>query len=204
MAIIPAGVLSHPSGKIGKVVGATWKSINYFRAYVIPANPNTAAQQAQRTWFLIVARLAKAFLGDVCQPYWDPFVRKNSGYAAFIGRQLTAMNDLTDFANVVMADGSLEGALITNATYAGANVTITWDQTVLGNGSLTDDAIACVYDVQNQVGFSSNTATRDDETVNVPVGTGRIAGNLKAYLFFTDDKTAPTKVARSDYHQVGV
>lgn len=37
-------------GQLGKsIVFFPWKSINAVRSYVIPANPNTAAQQAQRT-----------------------------------------------------------------------------------------------------------------------------------------------------------
>lgn len=37
-------------GQLGKaIVYFPWKSINAVRSYVIPANPNTAAQQAQRT-----------------------------------------------------------------------------------------------------------------------------------------------------------
>ena len=40
------------SGAYGKtLVFATWKGIKYVRAYVIPANPNTAAQQVIREYF---------------------------------------------------------------------------------------------------------------------------------------------------------
>jgi hypothetical protein len=36
-------------GKLGKsIVGSGWKGRNYFRSYVVPANPNTLQQQAQR------------------------------------------------------------------------------------------------------------------------------------------------------------
>lgn len=202
MAKIAAGALSHPSGKFGSLVGATWKGIPYIREYVIPANPNTAAQHTQRNWFTVVVRIAKALLGSVLQPFWDPFIKKNSGYAAFIGRALTDMSDMIDLAGIKIADGSLESTVITGATYAGSNVTITWDETVLGNGALTDMAGAFVYDAINGVGFFNGTATRDDETVNVTVGAGRAAGNLHAWLFFADDGTSPTKVSISDYSTV--
>lgn len=204
MAKIRAGALSHPSGKFGSLVGATWKGIKYIREYVIPANPKTTAQVIQRTWFTVCVRVAKALLGPVLQPFWDPFLKSNSGYAAFIGRALTDMSDLTDLPAIKITDGSLEGSLIISGTYAGTNVTITWDQTVLGNGALTDMAGAFVYDAVNAVGFFNGTATRDDETVNVTVGTGRAATNLKCWLFFADDATNPTKVATSDFHQATV
>lgn len=204
MALLNAGPLSHPSGKFGSLVGATWKGIKYIRAYVIPANPRTTAQIIQRAWFTAVVRMSKALLGSVLQPFWDPFIKRNSGYAAFIGRALTDMSSIADWQSVKIADGSLEGAIITGAAYAGSNVTITWDETVLSNGALTDMTGAFVYDVIHGVGFFNGTATRDDETVNVTVGTGRSATNLKAYLFFADDATNPEKVSISDYEQVSV
>jgi hypothetical protein len=36
-------------GKLGKsIVGSAWKGRNYFRSYVVPANPDSAKQKAQR------------------------------------------------------------------------------------------------------------------------------------------------------------
>lgn len=202
MAKIAAGALSHPSGKFGALVGATWKGIPYIREYVIPANPSTPAQVTQRQWFTAVVRMAKALLGPVLQVFWDPFIKKNSGYAKFIGRALTDMSSIVDFDSVKIADGSREGAVIASAVYSGANVTITWDETILSNGELTDAACAFVYDVSNQVGWFSSTATRDDESVAVAVGTGRGAPFLKAYLFFADDASDPSVVSVSSFLQV--
>ena len=198
MAIIPSGILSHPKGKIGEVVGATWKGIKYIRSYVIPSNPNTTAQIVVRTKFATIVKMAKALLGGVLQPYWDPFLKSNSGWAEFIGRAMKDMTVIGDFNLVKIAEGSLENTPILTAVYAGTDVTITWDESVLSNGALTDGAIAFVYDAFNGVGFVNGSATRDDETVNVTVGSGRASTYLHAYLFFAQPDTDPDRVSTSD------
>lgn len=53
MAKLKAPLLSlGASGQLAKtLVASSWKGIKYMREYVVPSNPNTAAQQAQRTTF---------------------------------------------------------------------------------------------------------------------------------------------------------
>jgi hypothetical protein len=202
LAKIPSGILGPCSGKVGNVVGASWKGIRYIRQYVIPANPDTDAQKATRGLFADLVRLGQALLGGVIQVFWDPFLRDISGWAHFIGinRYLYTVED--DFSSVKIAQGNLEGTVLTAATYADDTVACAWDETVMGNGALTDKVVCFVYDEVNQVGFMGATATRDDEVQPVVVGAGRNAANLNAWLFFADSLTAPTKVSVSDHMQV--
>lgn len=53
MAKLKAPLLSlGATGQLGKtLVASTWKGIKVMREYVVPANPNTTAQQTQRTLF---------------------------------------------------------------------------------------------------------------------------------------------------------
>ena len=44
MGIIQSGILSPVSGKVAGVVGGKWKDKAYLRAWVKPANPNSAAR----------------------------------------------------------------------------------------------------------------------------------------------------------------
>jgi hypothetical protein len=202
MAKTPSGVLGPFSGKVGNVVGASWKGIRYIRQYVIPANPDTDAQKVERGLFADLAHLAKALLGPVLQVFWDPFLRSNSGWAEFIGVNRDLYETPDDFSTVQIARGNLEGAVCASAVYSGSVVAISWSEAVLGNGSLTDKACCFVYDEVNKVGFFSAATTRDDEVCPVTVGTGRTAGNMNAWLFFADSSTAPTMVSFSDHCQV--
>lgn len=201
MAKIPAGILGAISGKVGNVVGASWKGINYIREYVIPANPNTDLQKAERDLFRDIVNLASAALGPVLQVFVDPFLRAQSAWAHFIGEARKVVTVEAGFSNVILTKGTLEGSLIIGAIYAGGNVTLTWSETVLGNGALTDIACVFIYDKENKVGFFDSSHTRDDEGFAMAVGTGRTATDLQVWLFFADHATLPTIKSYSDYEE---
>jgi hypothetical protein len=202
MAKIPAGILGRVSGKVGDIVGASWKGIAYIRQYVIPANPNTAAQQVERTAFSDLVSLAKTLLGSILQVYWDPFLKSNSGWAHFIGLNRKLYTTPDDYSTVHIAEGILEATPIVAAGLAGSLVTIAWSATALGNGSATDPAILFVYDEVNKVGFTNDSYTRTDATGDVNVGPGRTPSELNAFLFFTDSTTDPTMISFSDHSDV--
>lgn len=48
------------SGRLGELVGASWKGINYIRTFQAPANPRTPAQQAVRHVFAEISHFATA------------------------------------------------------------------------------------------------------------------------------------------------
>jgi hypothetical protein len=202
MAKIPAGILGRVSGKVGDVVGASWKGIAYIRQFVIPANPNTVDQQAERTLFADLVAMAKTLLGNVLQVYWDPFLKKNSGWAHFIGINRKLYTTSGDYSTVHISEGILEGSVMTGAVYAAGDVAITFSTTAVGNGSATDVACLYVYDKVNKVGFFDDSSARSGGTAGVTVGVGRTAANLCAYLFFVDSNSDPTMVSYSDYHAV--
>ena len=202
MARIPAGILGRVSGKVGDVVGATWKGIPYIRQYVIPANPNTALQQTERSLFADLVSLAKAALGPVLQPFWDPFLKSNSGWAHFIGINRLLYSTADDYSTVHMAEGQLEGSLMTSCMYGAGSVDCLFSTGVLGNGDANDDACFFVYDEEHKVGFFSASTKRSSGACSVPVGTGRTAAKLNAWLFFVDDKNNPTMVSYSDHSDV--
>jgi hypothetical protein len=190
------------AGKLGSIVFAAWKGTQYVRALVIPANPSTPAQQAQRALFRNCVYFGKSVLGSVIQPFWDPFYKDNSGWAKWMDRNLTLMHPTFDATLAVMSEGILEATVCTGATYAGVNVTMTWAPATLGNGKATDKAVCVVFDAVNQVSFVNSTVDRSVGTANVNVGAGRNPLFMFAYLFFVDSATACTKRSQSDFEQV--
>ena len=81
--------------------------------------------------------------------------------------------------------GSLEGAAISDAGYVGADVTISWPTSTLGNGLATDFVLAVVYDKLNDVAFVVDAGDeRSDGSVAVTVGTGRDPDEMIAFLAF--------------------
>jgi len=201
VAKIPAGILGSITGKVGNVVGASWKGINYIREYVIPANPNTDAQKAERDLFRDIVSLASAALGPVLQVFVDPFLRAQSAWAYFIGKARGTYLVQGVYNDIILTKGTLEGAVIISAVYGAANCVVTWSSAVLGNGSLTDLACVFIYDRANKVGWFDSSNTRADEGAIVAVGAGRVAIDLQCWLFFADHATAPTIKSYSDFEQ---
>ena len=193
------GLFGKVSGKIANVVYGSWKGIEYARQFVVPGNPQTSAQQANRTLFGAAVSIAKSILGSVLQVYSDPFLTRNSAFAHFIGNTMKVWNGTFDMSNVKLVSGTLEKSTITSAVYAGANVTFSWPTTILGNGQATDKACCCVIDVAQHVAFFNGSVDRSVGTAAVNIGAGRNSTFCHAYLFFADSSTAPTVVSDTEY-----
>ena len=202
-AVLEGGILGTVRNKVGNVVAATWFGINYVRSYVVPSNPNTAAQQTQRTFFAAIVAAAKLILTTVIQPYWDPFYTQYSGYNAFCKKNLDDMSAPFDYADMSISQGNLELDEITGAPYAASAVTIAWSVAGMGDGLGSDHAVGVVFDSANNIAFvADNEDARADEECAVTVGAGRTAANLKAYLFFKRGSGETLYVSNSDYFQV--
>ena len=188
MGVILQGILGGFSGKVGPVVGASWKGIQYMRSYVVPANPNSSGQQGQRTSFSVMVALARDVLSTLINTYWDPFVSGMSGFNRFIQVNIGTL-DVSDKLTITskMALGTLEGVGSITGTYntGDGETIVTWDQTVYGNGALTDSVGLVVYDQTNDdLTVFTPAVTRDDESITVTARVGLTATAVFAYLFF--------------------
>lgn len=97
MAKLNAPLMSFAaSGKIAKsLVYATWKGIDTVRQYVIPSNPKTPAQQAQRSLLSMAVNLWRAsWLNQEIRESWNKLASTRglamSGFNLFTG-QLTKL-----------------------------------------------------------------------------------------------------------------
>lgn len=185
--VILQGILGGFSGKVGPVVGGKWKDIDYMRAYVIPSNPNTPAQQAVRAKFAKLVLLAKIILPTILQTYWDPFYSNMSGFNKFISANyatLDVSNDLV--ATSKMSIGSLEGLGTAIATYVSATgiLTCLYSDTITGNGLANDFVALVVYDKNLETFYITDiSGTRDDATIARNCGIGKTATDLIAFVF---------------------
>ena len=113
MSKLTAPLLSFSaSGQIAKtMVASTWKGIPYMRKYVVPANPNTAAQQTQRGYVTSVVSAWKNYFtaatGRAAWARWATFSSKTiSGFNAFSSQMLKYIGTDPDasFCNEIAAD----------------------------------------------------------------------------------------------------
>ena len=85
MATIKQGILGAFSGKVGSVVGSSWKGIAIMKSRPASvANPKTAKQVIQRNKMTAAVGCAKEILPGVIKPLNDRFVSRMSGYNSFI------------------------------------------------------------------------------------------------------------------------
>lgn len=177
MAVVLQGFLGPFTGKVGGAVGGIWKGINYIKGYVVPANPNTPAQQTQRFKFSTIQGIAAQLLGSVVSTFWNPFAVKMSGYNYFIQQNISKVSTegllSTDF---YATKGGLEKPDLTGAVYTSGTgaLVLSWDSSVNGNGLPADNmAVLLINNTTNQVVFFDNeigTRQTGTATVTLPHG----------------------------------
>lgn len=187
-AVLTQGLLGPAHNKVGNIVTASWKGINYARGYVIPANPNTEAQQAVRAKMAAMVALLQQLLPTLIPFAWDPFAVKMSGFNSMFKENyehLDASNLVT--LSSIISKGTLESASITDASYDGADgfITINFSSAISGNGLATDSGYFVIIDkTNNSVKASSGGLfTRDDGTYVAQIEADLTETDLIVWLF---------------------
>ena len=120
MGIIKRGILGGFSGKVGNIVGTSWKGRAVIKAMPLSvANPKTTKQVNQRGAMTNCVVAAKEFLGNAIPAICSPFAGDISGYNLFIKRTIKAF-DVTGGFNVEkfkISEGSLGNYLNGSVTY---------------------------------------------------------------------------------------
>lgn len=160
MATVDAPLFSFGArGQLGKaLVYGAWKGLNVVRSYVVPANPNSAAQQTQRSRLTnAVSEWHSLALDADDNTAWDRYAttlaKVMSGFNAFIRRHIGIVDggdtpnmgvdgSLTDDADNTFSAAITEDGAATAAdmiwgqsptslinTEAGAETSDTWDFT---------------------------------------------------------------------------
>lgn len=207
MAKIPQGILGGIRGRVGNIVGAAWKGINYIRSMPLSvANPNTVAQQAQRGAFTQCVAAARLLLADLIASYWDPFARAMSGYNHFISINIDsfATAGFTTPASFFASRGILTGVvnLTVVASEAAQTIGYTWDDnTGLGDALADDDAIFIWYNTTQDYWKFSAPGDKFRTTASAsPADIDFIEDDvIEAYLFFA--RPDLEKICDSSYFQ---
>lgn len=163
MGTIKQGILGGFSGKVGPVVGSSWKGIAVIKTKPLSvANPKTAGQVTQRDKFTNVVEDARTILTETIKPLWDRFAQKMSGYNAFVQEniQFYSALQMSIPADVKMSIGSLVGAdgMAISYDHALQEMTTDWvDNSGTGNALGTDKVFSVMYNAtENWIeGFAS-------------------------------------------------
>jgi len=185
MARLRSGILGQLRGKVAGVVGSQWKDKNYIREYVLPANPNTAAQQTQRTKMSDVVAFCKTLVGPIFNAYTDRFQKSMSGFNRFIKSNIAEFDGTPDYSLIKLTEGKLSSPTALTSTYnTGTGETIiNWAVNYGNNGAATDKCFVAIFDSGTGLWyFASTEVIRSAATSVLTLPTGLTIGNLESWL----------------------
>ena len=173
MGTINKGILGGFSGKVGNVVGGTWKGIDYMRSKsnrgkFTPTQP----QLEQQVKFAMVIRFVQTFSGLAEISFKSYAVRKTGVNSAV---SYTLKNAITgtypafsiNYADALVSRGDLPNVLAPRLTVGAAGL-VTWswtDNSGVGIAKPTDKALLVAYcPALNQCIYTTGSADRSATT----------------------------------------
>lgn len=166
MGTIKQGILGGFSGKVGTVVGASWKGIAYMRSLAQSVkNPRTRKQSMHRELFMKLIGLMSQFEALLNVTFKERAVRMSAynaatkanyanGLVSYVGDSLTVNPD-----RLIIAQGSLPGVQGGAVTINSGMAKMTWDDNSSEEGAdATDKVVAVLFNtVRNQIHAISST-----------------------------------------------
>lgn len=200
------GILGAFYGKVGTVVGSTWRGKDVMRS--LPRRSNRAAtllQQQQRDKFTLVSNFMLP-LSTIFSRYFGNKgglkTQRNQGMS-YLMKQAALHNGTAafwDFPKILLTRGDLLG-LATLSAVAGTNqtVTVNWvDNSGQGNALATDTVLAVAYEETSGLIWSAEAiATRNTETVTLPLPA--YWSGLAVHVWMAVVTADDTKYATSQY-----
>lgn len=200
MGKINQGILGGFSGKVGNVIGGTWKGIDYMR--VKPANvanPKTEGQMGQRSKFTTVLQFLQPMRDHIKIGFKD-YANKQTAFNSAMSYNLnhSVIGDFPlftiDYSSALVTRGNLAGVQNLNASSdLVGQLQLTWNaNSSESNANSTDLAFVLVYDSVNGTAYSIKTdSTRDSINAFITVPTNFSGINAEVFFsFITPDGKA--------------
>lgn len=192
MGVIQKGILGGFSGKVGTVVGGSWKGIDYMRSKSAKRNfmPTPAQQEQQAKFKLMVAFLhsMSGLLADSFRNYAIKMTGFNNALSYNLKNAVVGLypSYTVDYSMVLVSRGDLPNAIAPKVTAAaGSLINYAWvDNTGTGKAKATDLTILVVYcESTNQSLYVVGGAARSigTDTLNVANFKGKL---VETYLGF--------------------
>ena len=105
------------SGKVGNLVGSSWKGTDYYRIHNEHiANPRTPKQVAQRERFKTMSFLSHKLMTAIIKPVWNKTAVKMTGANSFMQKNMPAIGPdaAIDFSKLILSDGKLDAPISVN------------------------------------------------------------------------------------------
>lgn len=201
MGKVTGGIFGPVRGKVGGVVFSRALGGDTVRAYSVPSNPRTAAQQANRGVFGNLGRIGSDALGSIIQPLWDGRRTGMSGYNAFVQENKNAMGDTFDASALTISQGdqptpephgAAPFAYDFDTGTGFVEVTTDWLNSIDQAGSLY---IMYLNTETNRV-VGTNVVTADSPLHETQLPTDMDPADLYVYIAYLDTSKAEIVLAR--------
>lgn len=193
MGKISQGILGGFSGKVGTVIGGSWKGIDYMRSIAASvANPRTAAQVQQRTKFTTAIGFLQSMTSFLRVGFKNYAIKMTAFNAAMAYTLKNAVYGedpeyFIVYSDALVSRGTLTGALNgAAASTVPGQVNVTWtDNSGEGTAQASDLALVVIYNGtkdQAVTVIGGNTRVSGSQSVTIPAA---FAGDeLQVYLAF--------------------
>jgi hypothetical protein len=205
MGKINQGILGGLSGKVGNVIGGSWKGIDYIRIKPTSvANPRTEGQVNQRNKFTATLEFLQPNKDFINVGYKNFAIKKtafNVAMSEILNNAITgiAPDFSVDYADALLSKGSLSSALnpVMNVSVPGV-VSFSWtDNSIESNANVNDKAMLLVYNPskkESTIVLDGATRSVGADSVNIPFTYS--GDSLEIYMAFV---AADGKVSNSSY-----
>lgn len=192
MGTIKQGILGGFSGRVGTVVGSSWKSVHYMRAMAISvSNPKTEKQQLQRGKFLKAINFLRTITPFVRIGYKGYEWKQSAFNAAMSYVMRNAMTDkgAIDYDKALVTHGSLTTVMDATVSIEADKVSYAWkDNSETGNAKATDVAMLLAYNKDRQEAiYDTNAAMRSDNKAELTLPSNWSDNALAVYLSFRNE-----------------
>ncbi|MDR2928498.1 MAG: DUF6266 family protein [Cytophagaceae bacterium] len=195
MGTIKKGILGGFSGKVGTVVGGSWKGISYMRSLPQSVkNPRTVGQVSQRSKFALTLNLLKPMTAFL-RTGWKFYAHRQSPFNA--ATSYTLANAITgaypdysiDASKVLVSRGSLTPATNARVIPTQGFINLSWDDNSgTGSAKPTDKALVAVLNpVKGESITNDAGADRMTGTQAVPVPADWLGDSVEIYLGFVSE-----------------
>jgi len=195
MGKIKQGILGGFSGKVGSVVGSSWKGISYMRGKANSIkNPRTLQQMMHRNKFaaaLSVLQPITAFLRVGFRRYAHRKSEFNAAmsYTVKNAIQGTYPDYTIDFSKLLVSRGTLTGANNATATPAAGKIKLAWeDNSGIGEAQPTDKAlVVAINPTKSEAAYITEGAPRSAKTEDLMVSPYWSGDDVEVYLGFISE-----------------
>ncbi|MDR2907424.1 MAG: DUF6266 family protein [Bacteroidales bacterium] len=194
MGQIKQGILGGFSGKVGAVIGSSWKEISYMRAFPLKVkNPKTAAQTQQRDKFATVVGVLKTLV-PILRLGWKLYTNGRSAYNAATAYTLENVikgnhpNFQVDYEKLLISVGNLPPVQNPAIEVKEGKIHLSWeDNSGIGEAKETDKLLfALINPAKNQTMLIYDQVDREERELllNVAHWTG---DTIHAYIGFISE-----------------